>query len=306
LEHGWQVFGDTNLFRWNSTNGNLEVTWDSRRPNSYFYHPLGALFTRNDDLSLEFDLELADIASGVEEGKTGPLQIGFGFLNYATATSAEFMRGAWGSAPNVAEFDYYPAGYYEGGWEVAPTTTPSFISGVNSYHYAPAFLTEYEHALPLNQTVHVRLAYDGLTQTATLTLTTNGVPLWVLPGLVLNIATNSQWTSADEFRVDMVSISSYSSAGNDYDSVFAHGTVENLVVTASPRAVGRFTGGWETNGVWQARFFARSNWLYTLERTTNFASWIPASVTTRGTEDYMTLQDTDAPLTGGFYRVRAE
>src|ERR1017187_10525384 len=25
--NGWQVFGDTNLFYWNSTNQNLEVTW---------------------------------------------------------------------------------------------------------------------------------------------------------------------------------------------------------------------------------------------------------------------------------------
>ena len=39
---GWQVFGDTNLFAWNSTNRNLEVTWDSTQPNSYFYYPLGS------------------------------------------------------------------------------------------------------------------------------------------------------------------------------------------------------------------------------------------------------------------------
>src|SRR5438552_11511872 len=26
---GWRTFGDTNLFHWNSTNQNLEVTWDS-------------------------------------------------------------------------------------------------------------------------------------------------------------------------------------------------------------------------------------------------------------------------------------
>lgn len=306
LQRGWQVFGDTNLFQWNPVNGNLEVTWDSRRTNSYFHHPLGGVFTRQDDLSLEFDLELADIASGVEPGKTGPLQIGFGFLNHATATSAEFMRGAWGAAPNVAEFDYYPSGYYEGGWEVAATTTPSFISGMNSYHYAPAFLTEYEHELPLHQTVRVRLAYDGLAQTATLTLTTNGVPLCVMPGLALNVATNSQWTSTDDFRVDMVSISSYSSEGNDYDSVLAHGTVANLAVTASLRAIGRCAGSFGANGAYQAQFFSRSNWLYTLERTTDFERWTPVSATLHGTEGPMTLGDTNPPPAGAFYQVRAE
>ena len=307
--NGWQVFGGTNLFLWNATNGNLEVTWDSREPNSYFYHALGGEFTRHDDLSLEFDLELVDITSGVEPGKTGPLQLGFGFLNYTTATSTNFMRGVWGGAPNVAEFDYYPSGYYDFGgviWDIAPTTTPCFISGVDSFHYAPAFLTAYERALPTNQAVHVRLDYDGATQTATLALTTNGVPLALLPGLVLNSAANSQFTSTDDFRVDMISISSYSSNGNDYDSVLAHGTVANLVATASVRALGRLTGGFETNGVWQARFFGRSNWLYTLERTENFVEWTPASATLPGAEEGMTLQDSNPPSAGAFYRVRAE
>ena len=74
-----------------------------------------ARLTRYDDFSLEFDLRLSDIASGVEPGKTGPLQIGLGLLNLAVATSTNFMRGAWGSAPDVAEFAYYTSGYYDYG-----------------------------------------------------------------------------------------------------------------------------------------------------------------------------------------------
>jgi hypothetical protein len=309
LSKGWQVFGQTDLFGWNSTNRNLQVTWDSSRPNSYFYYPLGPQFTRYDDLSAEFDLDLADIASGVEPGKTGPLQIGFGFLNFTGATSTNFMRGAWGSAPNVAEFDYYPSGYYDFGgytWPIVPTATPSFISGINSQHYAPAYLDAYEYELPTNQPVHVRLTYDGVSQTATLVMTTNGMPLGTMPGLVLNSPTNSQFTGGDDFRVDMFSISSYSSTGDDYDSVLAHGTVGNVVVMASLRSIGRLSGAFTTNGVWQAQFFGHSNWLYTLECTTNFGSWTPVSPTLRGTEDDMILQDTNAVVAKSFYRVRAE
>ena len=309
LSKGWRVFGETNLFSWNSTNRNLAVTWDSSRPNSYFYYQLGAQFTRYDDLSAEFDLNLADVASGVEPGKTGPLQIGFGFLNFAGATSTNFMRGVWGGAPNVAEFDYYPAGYYDFGgspWPIVPTSTPSFISAVNSQHYAPAYLDAYEYELPTNQTVHVRLTYDGLSQTATLAATTNGMALGTLPGLVLNSPTNSQFTGIDDFRVDMFSISSYSSTGDDYDSVLAHGTVSNLQVTATLRAIGRLSGAFTTNGVWQAQFFGRSNWLYTLECTTNFGAWTRVSPTVRGTEEDMILHDTNAVGAGSFYRVHAE
>ena len=93
LQNGWQVFGDTNLFAWDATNQNLAVTWDSTQPNSYFYHPLGGRLTRYDDFTLDFDLRLNDIASGVEPGKTGPMQLGFGFQNYAAATNANFLRG---------------------------------------------------------------------------------------------------------------------------------------------------------------------------------------------------------------------
>jgi len=309
LQNGWQVFGDTNLFAWNSTNQNLAVTWDSTRPNSYFYYPLGVSLTRYDDFSLEFDLRLSDIASGVEDGKTGPLQLGFGFLNLAEAKSTNFMRGDFGGAPDVAEFDYYTDGYYDFSGVIYPSpasTVPSFIPGTDSFDYAPIFVNVFETELPTNQTVHVRLAYTGANQTAILTLTADGVPLSQLPPLVLSDPSNSEFVSTDTFRVDTFSISSYSSAGDDYDSVLAHGTVDNLTVTAQLLPITRFTGSLTADGLWQAQFFSHSNWLYTLERSTDLHSWEPASVSNAGTEDYMVLQDSDPPPQKAFYRVRAQ
>ncbi len=309
LQAGWQVFGDTNLFAWNSTNQNLEVTWDSTHSNSYFYHPLGVTLTRYDDFRFEFDLRLSDIASGVEPGKTGPLQIGVGLLDLATATSTNFMRGAWGGAPNIAEFDYYTSGYYDYGGVIYPSpasAVPSFIPGVDSHDYAPVFVSLFETELASNQVVHVQLAYTGSTQTATLTLTTNGMPLSHLPNLVLTDPANSQWTATDSLHVDTFSISSYSSVGDDFDSVLAHGTVDNVAVTVQLQPIGRVTGAWGTNGVWQTQFFAHTNWLYTLERSTNLHSWEPASVTNAGAEDLMVLQDGDSLSPTAFYRVRAQ
>ena len=64
---GWQVFGDTNLFAWDQTNQALEVTWDSSRPNSYFFHSLGTVLTRQDDFSCSFDLRLQDIGPGLKK-----------------------------------------------------------------------------------------------------------------------------------------------------------------------------------------------------------------------------------------------
>ena len=84
------------------------VTWDSSQPNSYFYHPLGTILTRNDDFSLEFDLQLNDAeASGYG------FELAIGFLNLAEATSTNFNRSTGANSPDLVEFTYFPdAGYW--------------------------------------------------------------------------------------------------------------------------------------------------------------------------------------------------
>src|SRR4051794_829864 len=159
LQNGWQEFGNTNLFHWNSINQNLEVTWDSRQSNSFFYFPLGTSLTRNDDFTIEFDLLINDIVSGIEPGKTGGLEIGFGFFNFATATNTSYMRGSFGGAPNLFEFDYFPKGSFDFGgqtFEIAATTTPTFIS-TNSFDYAPTIFAPYIMELPTNVVMHVQM-----------------------------------------------------------------------------------------------------------------------------------------------------
>src|SRR5215471_7678308 len=97
---GWQVYGDTNLFFRDALIQHLEVTWDSSQPNSYYYHPLGVTLTKDYDFTIDFDLQLNDITSGNEEGKTSAMPIAVGFLNLTNATSAGFSRGLYGSAPS--------------------------------------------------------------------------------------------------------------------------------------------------------------------------------------------------------------
>jgi len=305
LQNGWQEFGNTNLFHWNSANQNLEVTWDSRESNSFFYIPLGTSLTRNDDFTLEFDLLLNDIISGNEPGKTGPLEIGLGFFNFATATNSTFMRGSFGGAPGLVEFDYFPNGYYEFGgmtFDVAATTTPTFIS-TNSFNYAPTVLAPYIMELPTNTVVHVQLAFTSSNQTLVTLLTTNGSLLFRPPDAVLTDTNTSSFTASDDFRVDTFSISSYSSAGDDFDSVLGHGTIDNVSITF-PLPIESFIGSF-SNGTWQATFSSKSNWVYTLERTTDFQLWTSVSPAVPGNDAALTLQDpTDLPQKA-FYRVRA-
>src|SRR6266705_1729263 len=90
MGHGWSRFGETNLFYWNATNQNLEVTWDSSKSNSYFQIGTWTILGRADDFSFGVDLRLDDIEGGVDPDKPGPMEIAFGFQNYVDAEKTNF------------------------------------------------------------------------------------------------------------------------------------------------------------------------------------------------------------------------
>jgi hypothetical protein len=71
-----------------------------------------------------------------------------------------------------------------------------------------------------------------------------------------------------------------------------------------PLPIENFTGFF-SNGVWQATFSSRSNWVYTLERTTDFQSWTPVSPAAPGNGAVSLFQDATALPQNAFYRVRA-
>ena len=281
LAHGWQTFGESNLFHWNSTNQNLEVTWDSSQPNSYFYQPLGNILTPTDDFGLSFDLVLNDITN------QGAFEVTIGFLNLVNATATNYFRGTGSDSPNLVEFAYFPAFSF-----FQPTISQVVVSTNSAFLYNHDNLLE----MSLGDLFHVEMAYASTNRTLTTTVQKNGNAYGVPQTIVV--------PSNFDFRVATVSVSSYSDAHAD-GSIFAHGTVDNIQVTTPPPPVQSLTGGF-TNQVWQANFLSRSNWSYTLERTTNFSTWTSASVTLPGNGTNIMLQDTNPPPVRAYYRVRAE
>jgi hypothetical protein len=285
---GWQVFGDTNLFQWDSTNQNLAVTWDSSQPNSYFYHPLGTILTRNDDFSIAFDLQLND----AEAGGYG-FEIAISLLNFADATNAVLERGVgvdpvYG-AQNVTELDYFPdAGF-------GATISPTMISSNNQF--ASAF--DYPLELASGVLFHVVMTYTAGSQTLSTAITNenDGQPFGPIDDVQLD-------TNFTDVRLDTVAVSSYSDT-NSYGSVLVHGTVANLVVTVPPPPVQGLSGSL-SNGQWQVQFISRTHWLYTLQQTADFQSWSDVSLPASGSGTNLFLQDTHAPADRGFYRVRAD
>jgi hypothetical protein len=267
--NGWQIFGNTNLFQWDSTNHDLAVTWDSSQANSYFYHPLGTVLTRDDDFSITFDLQLNDVAVD-----------GFGFelaislLNFADATSTNLQRGV--------------------GIEISPT----MISSNNQFASAFNFPLELTNGISF----HIVMAYTASNQTFSTLITnnSNGQPF----GPIDDVLLNSYGTNFSDFRLDTVAISNYSDT-NSYGSIFVHDIVDNFVVTVPPPPIQDLTGAF-SNGVWPVQFISRSNWLYTLERTIDFQSWTTVSGPASGNGTNLFLQDAHPPTDKAFYRVSAE
>ncbi len=294
LARGWSIFGDTNLFRWNATNQNLEVTWDSSRSNSYFQLPLGTLLTRRDDFSVALDLKLSDIAIGVNPGKPGTFQIAFGFLNQANARQTNFIRGTGSDSPNVVEFNFFPDSGY------GPTVWPAVFStnSVMNYGGSGDFSL---FDLPVGVPMRFVLSYTASNQTAAVSITTNGE-------LIGPVTSARLMTNFSQFILNTFAIASYSDARQSPfmpGSILAHGVVDNVVVSAPLPPVRDFRGGLAGEN-WQGTFQSRTNWNYLLQASENLLGWTNISPMIAGSGQAMNLTDTNAVLFGKrFYRINA-
>lgn len=297
--HGWQVYGDTNAFAWDSTNQNLSVTWDSSKPNSYFYRPLGTILARDDDFSVSFDLKLNQITAGVNSNKPDAIEVALGFFNYADATNG-IVRGSPVYPPaapdpkNLVEFDYFPFFIDPSYGAIPASIAPTFVS--SNYAFDGAFGDDFTFTNGV--TYHVQLTYTATNSTLTTIVTPPG------SSNVLITAT-ATLSGTNDFRVDTFSISSYTDAGDDYDSLLGNGTVDNLVIMTPAPPAQNLSAGY-TNGMWQVQFSNRTNWLYSLQRTTDFQTWQAASGAQAGNGTTLTLSDTNPPPARAFFRVSAQ
>lgn len=275
-QNGWSIFGDTNLFRWDSTNHNFAVTWDSSQTNSYFYHPLGTTLAMNDDFSLEFDLKLTDATAG-----SFGSELAVGFLSLTDAISTNFLR-TLGTSPNVAEFDYFPPS------SIDASVDATLIDASNNFYFGFNNVT-----LDPGVLYHIRIAHLAGDPGLAGDIFTNGV--------LYSSLTNTFPSAVGDFQLDAIAVSSYQDDGFG-DTILAHGTLDNLVVTLPPLV--RHFGGEFTNGVWQTQFNTYANTNYALQRSTNFFSWSDATALVPGNGGVVTLSDTNAITDKAYYRVR--
>src|SRR5439155_18442537 len=133
-------------------------TWDSSKPNSYFYHSLGTIVAVGDSFSLTFDLVLSDVAS------QGAFELSVGLLNLANATATNFLRGTGRDSPNLVEFDYFPA--FD---TFLPTIAQVMVSTNGTFLYNHNNLQE----MAPGDLFHIEMTYDGASRRLTTTVSRN-------------------------------------------------------------------------------------------------------------------------------------
>ena len=282
LANGWQVFGDTNLFTWNSTNQDMEVTWDSTQPNSYFAHSLGTTLAIEDAFTVSFELQVSN-AVAFNYGS----ELSVGLLHWADATNSAFSRSGVDS-PNLFEFDYFPdTGFGD-------SMDATLIDASSDYYFAYDNL-----ALNPGVTYEVTLTHTAGSPTIKGQVLADGAPYSTLA----NIYTEPGQPITD-FRLDTLAISSYADDGYG-DDILANGTVTHFVLTLPPPPVRNLTG-WFTNRMWAAAFTTRTNWLYTLQSSADLKNWAAVGVTNAGSGTNLVLFDPSPVAASAFYRIQAQ
>jgi hypothetical protein len=282
---GWRVFGDTSLFSWNSTNQSLDVTWDSTRPNSYFFLPIGKTLTTNDSFCVQFDLQINDAASfgyGMD--------LAIGLLHEADATNANFSRAGAYTSPNIFEFDYYPA-VTTGDWPTPDTVSASIVDAAANYRWNADSRT-----LASNVTYQVTLLHFAGSLGISGVISTNGRLMSAFP------LANNYYPANDSgaFQLDTLAVINYADDGYG-DSVLAHGSVRKIAV-AAPLPVDML----QSPVAGQVWFASDSNWLYTMEKSSDLQNWSPAALPIFGNGTNLVLSATNPPADKMFYRVRAD
>ncbi len=294
---GWTIFGDDELFQWDSSADSLAMTWDSSHANSYFELPLGTVLTRRDDFRADLDLEFHDIAVGVGPEKVGTFQIAFGFLNRLNAHSPKFIRGTANDSPNLVEFNYFP-----GEGRVDSTVWPAIFSTHSMLNYR-GFIDFNLFDLPIQTPLQISLTYTASNETASITITSNGV----LVGPVTSTKLIEEFT---DFQVDTFALISYSDEGQpptDYvGSVLAHATIHRILVTTPPPPIVGMQGRRELTG-WEVSFQSLTHWSYRLQASAQLREWESVGEATEGNGASLSLRDAFSPeAPSRFYRVVAE
>ncbi|MBT6659997.1 MAG: hypothetical protein HOB00_06885 [Verrucomicrobia bacterium] len=284
LVSSWVVHGDESLFEWNAEAGVLAVTWDSEKPNSSFYRPLGLVLTEADAFAFKFDIALDEVKVGHLDGQPYTFEVAVGLVDIESAKADGLSRGTGSDSPNLVEWNYFPDTGF------GATVSPAIASGKSQF--AAGFT--FPAALAAGEKYSVRMEYDPGERTLKTFMLENSKAWKGIQSVKLQ-------DDFSGFAVDAFSISSYTAKGTE-SSLFATGSVDNLAIAvdrSQPRIVGARLIDWQ----WRARTFGFAAADYLLERSADLHDWQPVGNGVRSDGFYLRLIDEETLDGGWFYRL---
>lgn len=299
--NGWRTTGEKTLFQWDTAQQRLNVVWDSTKPNSYFYLPLGQRLTIDQAFSLAFDITLNSIAIGSTPDKPFTFPIVIGLIDINQATREDYFRGSGIHAVHgprgTVEWNYLPDSGF------GATVSSGLISQDNQWAFQNTF------PLELNPGVayQVQLNYDPSTQTLHSTMTSDGVPFGPLNEAHLDeIFGNSLAGGFTQLGVDTLAIASYSDEGQSppefAGSIQARGSVDNLRFSyESNLSIDQIR---LTNGQMNLSFQATEGWDYWLEQSHDFKTWLTLAHQYQTVSGKVAFAIEQTGTSHGFFRVR--
>lgn len=286
---GWHPEGAAELFAWDAAAQHLDVTWDSAQPQSFFALPLGTTLGVRDSFAFGLDLVLTDAEGGVHPPRTGAMQVAFGLLDLNRAAGQHYPRAA-GKAFDLVEFNWFPSGEFPGFGVVDPTVSPAAFGSGGQVAASFTFPLE----LATGVTHRIRCVFQPADRTLVTTLVSDGVAIPVQP-VVLS-------ASFIDFSLNALAIINWNEADSPFDSLLAHGYVDNVTWERPDPPIGSIA--MTSEGV--VEFLSQRGWQYYLEASGDLLIWSRLSAAV-GTGDLLWLADPrDAFFQTQFYRVQAE
>ena len=295
----WKVFGDTDLFEWDQEEERMAITWDSRRPNSYFYLPFGSRLSRHEDFSLQFEIQLNHLELGIDPSKPFTFPLAIGLVNLASVTRDSFFRGS-----GIHE-EFGPRGLVE--WSYHPdsgfgaTISSGLISLDNQWSLSSTFPLE----LRKGATYSVEMSLDAQSEILKTTMLEDGIPFGPIREAKLSEVFGGPAGAFTDVDVDAFAIASYHDGGQPSPefagSIFAGGWVDNVAVYRE-RSLNIENLLVSSDGI-SVEIKGDAGWEYWLEQTKDFVQWETRGHAQSDTSQSISIKDQGIATENGFYRV---
>ena len=284
LTKGWSVHGDKSLFEWDEDSESLRVKWDTERPNSFFYKPLGRVLTESNSFAFTFQITLDSVKAGYLEGKPYTFQVALGLLNISSAIDKNFNRGTGSDSPNLVEWDYFPDTGF------GATVSPALASDKSEFSAGFTFPAE----LLIGKTYSIKLIYNSEERVLKTEMLEDGKS-WET---IQTVEISSDFSG---FFVDTFSISNFSAKDSE-SSLLAIGTVDEVALVTSDTLPKLF--GVKINGSqWEAKSFLIEPEIWKVETSNDVLNWNRAILDSDSLNYFQYFNDTVTNKEFQFYRL---